>query len=404
MNRRVMITGLGSVSALGLNVSSFWDELVAGRPAIKPLVPAVDGVKISVGAVLPDYQPEDYFSTDELSLLDRFSQLAVVASKEAIEDAGLSAGDKAITDAAVIIGSGCGGKHTDEITYERLYRQNSSRVHPLTIPKGMPSAAASMVSLHLGITGPAFVLSSACASGAHAIIQGISMIKSGLVDVALVGATDAPFTYGLLKSWDAIRVVSNDTCRPFSFDRDGMILGEGAGMLLLETEEHAKARGAMIYAELSGCGMTSDAHHITRPNVSGIVKAMGKALEHAALNPGEVDYINAHGTATQANDIAETEAINRLFQGHAQKLAVSSTKSMHGHALGASSALEVVATTLAVHHGIIPPTANFTRADERCNLDYVPNKARHQTINNALSNSFAFGGLNAVVALKRYST
>ncbi|MBT4076227.1 MAG: beta-ketoacyl-[acyl-carrier-protein] synthase family protein, partial [Gammaproteobacteria bacterium] len=252
--------------------------------------------------------------------------------------------------------------------------------------------------------GPAYVLSSACASGSHAIIQGISMIKSGLVDVALVGASDAPFTYGLLKSWDALRVVSNDTCRPFSKDRSGMVLGEGSGMLLLETEEHAKARGARIYAELAGCGMTSDAHHITRPNVSGIIRAMDKALLHAALNVNEVDYINAHGTATLANDIAETEAINQLFQGHARQLAISSTKSMHGHALGASSALELVATTLSIHHGIIPPTANFTEADELCDLDYVPNQARQQTISNALSNAFAFGGLNAVVALKKYST
>jgi nodulation protein E len=224
------------------------------------------------------------------------------------------------------------------------------------------------------------------------------------VDVALVGASDAPFTYGLLKSWDALRVVSNDTCRPFSKDRSGMVLGEGSGMLLLETEEHAKARGARIYAELAGCGMTSDAHHITRPNVSGIIRAMDKALLHAALNVNEVDYINAHGTATLANDIAETEAINQLFQGHARQLAISSTKSMHGHALGASSALELVATTLSIHHGIIPPTANFTEADELCDLDYVPNQARQQTISNALSNAFAFGGLNAVVALKKYST
>ncbi len=404
MNRRVMITGLGSVSALGLNVPSFWNAIVEGRSAIKPLDPAYEGVKISVGAVLPEFQPDNYFTSDDLSLLDRFSQLAVVAAREAVEDAGLSCGDQALTDAAVIIGSGCGGKHTDEVTYEKLYRQNSSRVHPLTIPRGMPSAAASMVSLHLGIKGPAYVLSSACASGSHAIIQGISMIKSGLVDVALVGASDAPFTYGLLKSWDALRVVSNDTCRPFSKDRSGMVLGEGAGMLLLETEEHAKARGARIYAELAGCGMTSDAHHITRSNVSGIIRAMDKALLHAALNINEVDYINAHGTATLANDIAETEAIKQLFQGHARQLSISSTKSMHGHALGASSALELVATTLSIHHGVIPPTANFTEADELCDLDYVPNQARQQTINNALSNAFAFGGLNAVVALKKYST
>ena len=230
-------------------------------------------------------------------------------------------------------------------------------------------------------------MASACASGSHAIIQGMTIIRSGMIDVALVGASDAPFTYGLLKSWDALRVVSKDTCRPFCKDRSGLVLGEGAGMLLLESEEHAKKRGAGIYAEIVGCGMTSDAGHITRPDVSGIVNAMHNAIHHAGINLNEVDYINAHGTATQVNDIAETEAINQVFGKHSKKLAVSSTKSMHGHALGASSAMELVATVLAIHHDIIPPTANFTEADEKCNLDYVPNKARNQKVNIAMSNS-----------------
>ena len=403
MKRRVMITGLGTVSGLGLNTSVFWDALKAGRSAIKPLDPPMKGVKISVGATVADFEPNNYFSSDELPLLDRYSQLAVIAAQEAVDDAGLICGETILTDAAAIIGSGCGGKHTDEATYDQLYKQQRSRVHPLTIPKGMPSAAASMVSIHLGIKGPAFGLASACASGSHAIIQGMTMIQSGMIDTALVGASDAPFTYGLLKSWDALRVVSNDTCRPFCKDRSGLVLGEGAGMLLLESEEHAQARGARIYAELAGCGMTSDAGHITRPDVTGITNAMKNALHHAQINPGEVDYINAHGTGTQLNDVTETEAINQVFADHSKKLAVSSTKSMHGHALGASSAMELVATTLAIHHGIIPPTANFTEADERCNLDYVANKAREQKISAAMSNSFAFGGLNAVIAVKKYS-
>lgn len=403
MKRRVMITGLGAISGLGLETSVFWDSLKAGRSAIKPLSQAIENVKISIGATLPNYKSENYFSTDELSLLDRFSQLAVIAAKQAVDDAGLVYGEENLSKAAAIIGSGCGGKQTDEETYENLYKQQRSRVHPLTIPKGMPSAAASMVSLHLGIKGPSFVISSACTSGAHAIIQGMSMIQSGLVDTAVVGASDAPFTYGLLKSWDALRVVSNDTCRPFSKDRSGMVLGEGAGMLVLEAEDHAKKRGARIYAELVGSGMTSDADHITRPNVTGMKNAMNNALRNACLNPEEVDYINAHGTATQTNDIAETDAINQAFGYHADHLAVSSTKSMHGHALGASSALELVATTLAVHHGIIPPTSNFTEADPQCNLDYVPNTARQQKIEIAMSNSFAFGGLNAVIVLKKYT-
>jgi len=336
-------------------------------------------------------------------LLDKFSQFAVVAAQEAVADAGLVIGEESLVNAAAIIGSACCGKHNDEVIFSSLYKLKRKRAHPLTIPKGMPSAPASMVSIHLGIKGPAFVVASACASGAHAIIQGVSMIASGVVDVALVGGTDASFTYTLLKSWDALRVMSSDTCRPFCKDRSGMVLGEGAGMLVLESEEHAVQRSARIYAEIAGCGMTSDAGHITRPDVTGIANAMTKALHQAKLKPGEVDYINAHGTATVANDIAETEAIHQVFGDHAKQLAVSSTKSMHGHALGASSALEVVATTLALHHSIIPPTANFTVADEKCDLDYVPNQARKQIINIALSNAFAFGGLNAVIAIRNSS-
>ena len=403
MNRRVVITGLGAISGLGLNITAFWDGLKAGRSAIRALDPAIENVKISLAATIPGFDPENHFSADELNILDRCSQLAVIAAREAVADAGLVCSEKILTDAAAIIGSGCGGKHTDEATYDQLYKQQRKRAHPLTIPKGMPSAAASMVSLHLGIKGPAFVLASACASGSHSIIQGMTMIQSGMIDVAIVGGSDAPFTYGLLKSWDALRVASNDACRPFCKDRSGLVLGEGAGILVLESEEHAKERGASVYAELAGCGMTSDAGHITRPDITGVTNAMKKALQHAELTPDDVDYINAHGTGTQLNDVTETEAINQVFGDHSKKLAVSSTKSMHGHALGASSALELVTTTLAIHHGIIPPTVNFTVADEKCNLDYVPNKARQQDINVAISNSFAFGGLNAVIALKKYS-
>jgi nodulation protein E len=401
--RRVVITGLGAVSGLGLNASEFWKSLIAGRSAIRPLDPPMDGVKIKIGAAVPEFDPEEYFTLDELTLLDRYSQLAVIAAQEAVVDANLISGEDILNDAAAIIGSGAGGKHTDEATYDQLYKQQRTRAHPLTIPKGMPSAVASMVSLHLGIKGPAFALASACASGSHAIIQGMAMIQSGIIDVALVGASDAPFTYGLLKSWDALRVASNDTCRPFCKDRSGMVLGEGAGMLVLESEEHALKRGVRIYAEIVGCGMTSDAGHITRPDVDGIINAMNKALLHAEIDPDEVDYINAHGTATQSNDVIETEAIKQVFGKHSKQLAVSSTKSMHGHALGASSALEIIATILSIYHDIIPPTANFTVADERCDLDYVPNKSRHQTVNIAMSNSFAFGGLNTSIALKKYT-
>lgn len=400
MTRRVVVTGLGAVSGLGTTVADFWSALSTGRSAIAPLGVHAQGTKIQVGAVVPEFNPELYFSSEQLPLLDRFSQYAVLAGRAALTDAGLTVGDDGVTHAAAIIGTGCGGKQTDEETYARLYKEQKNRAHPLTIPRGMPSAAASMVSMHLGIAGPVFSVTSACASGAHAAAQGRMMIQAGMVDVALVGGTDAPFTHGLLMAWDALRVVSNDTCRPFCKDRSGMVLGEGAGMLVLESEAHAKRRGARIYAELAGCGMSADAGHITRPDVHGIARAIDSALKDADIAPGAVDYVNAHGTGTMANDLAETAALHRVFGHHAQHLPVSSTKSMHGHALGASSALELVATVLAVHHNLLPPTANFTEPGDGCDLDYVPNQARSQRVNVAISNSFAFGGLNVVLVVK----
>jgi len=400
MPRRVVITGLGAVCGLGTSVDEYWTALSTGQSAIRPLGRLGEGTRISIGAVVPDFDPEQYFSSAELPYLDRFSQFALLAAREALADAGLAAGEDAVTAAASIIGTGCGGKQTDEETYARLYKEQKTRAHPLTIPKGMSSASASLISQNLGIKGPVFSVASACASAAHAVILGRLMIQSGMVDVALVGGTDAPFTYGLLKAWEALRIVSNDTCRPFCKDRSGMVLGEGSGMLVLESEHHAVQRGTPIYAELAGCGMTSDAGHITRPDVDGIARAISNALKDAGMEADAVDYVNAHGTGTPANDQAETEALHRVFGAHANTLAVSSTKSMHGHALGAASALELIATVLAIQNNLIPPTANFTEPGEGCDLDYVPNRARLQQINFAISNAFAFGGLNTVVALK----
>jgi nodulation protein E len=403
MSRRIVISGLGCISSLGTNVAVFWEGLANGRSAIGALSGVDSDIRISVGAQVGGFQPEAHFSNKDLTILDRFSQFAVLAAKEAIEDAGLSANGSILATAAGVIGSGCGAKQTDEETYRKLYKEGRTRVHPLSIPKGMHNAAASMVSQHIGIRGPVFSIASACASGAHAVIQGAMMIRLGLVDVAVVGGTDAPFTYEMLKAWEALRVVSNDTCRPFSRNRSGMVLGEGAAMLVLETAEHAASRGAHCYAELAGFGMTSDAGHVTRPDTDGIAAAIRAALSDAALDPDAVSYINAHGTGTEANDLAETEAIHQVFGKHAQSLAVSATKSMHGHALGAASAMELVATVLAVQKGLIPPTANFTSAGDGCDLDYVPNHARAETIDIALSNSFAFGGLNAVIAVRSLS-
>jgi nodulation protein E len=401
MTNRVVVTGLGSICGLGTGIAEYWAALCQGKTAIRPLT-GFDDVKIKTGARVERFQPEQHFPKNVLPLLDRFSQFAVLAAQEAVDDAGLAGDKDVLEDATAIIGTGCGGKQTDEETYRQIYKENRSRVHPLTIPKGMTSAAASNVSKRVGIKGPVFSVSSACASGAHAVIQGRMMIQSGLVDVAIVGGTDAPFTYGLLKAWDSLRVVSDDTCRPFSKDRSGLVLGEGAGILVLESARHAIQRGARIYAELAGCGMSSDAGHITRPDVRGIVRAINCAIDDAELEVNSVNYINAHGTGTIANDIAETEALHRVFGRHANHLAVSSTKSMHGHALGAASALELVATVLTVYNNLIPPTANYTSAGEGCDLDYVPNSARDEQVDVALSNAFAFGGLNAVVALKSF--
>jgi nodulation protein E len=401
LNNRVVITGLGAISALGHTTGQFWDALKHGRTGIQSLTCLpTDLLRIHIGAAVPDYRPEDHFAPGDLPLLDRFSQFALLAAREAVTDSGLD--DAAMQTAAAIIGTGCGGKGTEEETYQCLYEQGKSRVNPLTLPKGMPSAAASQVSMQLGITGPVFSVTSACASAAHATSVAMTMIRCGMIDAAITGGTDAPFTYGLMKSWEALRVLSNDTCRPFSMDRSGLVLGEGAGMVVLESLDHAQRRGAVIHAELAGCGMSADASHITKPSAVGATKAMLAALADAALSPSDVDYINAHGTGTLANDVMESLALREVFGDHADRLLVSATKSMHGHSLGAAGAHELVATVLALKNGIVPPTANFTTAGDGCDLDYVPNHSRETSLRAALSNSFAFGGLNAVLAVRAW--
>lgn len=397
----VVITGLGSISALGNSSNEFWQSLKEGRSGIGPLKhDAREGLKLSVAAQVAGFVPVNHFPSALLNCLDRYSQLGLVAAREAVADAGLNEAELAL--AGAVIGTGCGGKETDEETYRQLYVDNRKRAHPLTIPKGMPSAAASQVSMQLGITGPVFTVSSACSSANHAVAQAAMMIRSGLVDVALAGGTDAPLTFGLMKAWEAMRVLAADTCRPFSADRSGLVLGEGAGMVVLESLEHAQQRGARIHAELAGFGMSSDAGHITQPSAEGAARAITSALKDGCLDHGDVAYINAHGTGTQANDVTESRALRMAFGASADNLMVSSTKSMHGHALGGSGGLELVATVLTLVEGVIPPTANFSSPGEGCDLDYVPNQARQVRVEAALSNSFAFGGLNAVLAVKRF--
>jgi nodulation protein E len=401
--RRVAITGLGIISPLGLNLVESWKSLSEGRPAIGPMQ-SVDrsGVvlKIQNVAAVRGFDPLQHFQGGKDAQLDRFAQFSVVAAREAMRDAGLELTPAMRETGAVICGSAVGGQDAIEKGFEDLYVQGRGRVHPLTIPKTMANAGASHISMEFGLTGPTYTVSTACSSANHAIGQAFRLVRDGYADVAVTGGSEAPLSIGMLKAWEAMRVIAPDTCRPFSKDRRGMILSEGGAMMILEPFEAAQARGARIYAEVCGFGMTSDAFHLTQPTVSGPARAMREALREANMAPESVGYINAHGTGTPGNDPVETRAIREVFGAHADKLAISSTKSMHGHALGAAGALESIATIMALYHGILPPTANYNERDPECDLDYIPNQPRTAKVEAALSNSFAFGGLNAVVAFR----
>ncbi|HVZ27275.1 MAG TPA: beta-ketoacyl-[acyl-carrier-protein] synthase family protein, partial [Rhizomicrobium sp.] len=375
--------------------------LAEGRSTIGPLTLfPTEALQIRIGAEVAGFEPQAHFSDRQVALLDRFSQFAVVAAREAALQSGLDFAGALGPRTAAIIGSGVGGIGTLDDGFNRLYAQGSKRLPPLTVPRMMLNAAASHVSMALGVRGPTFAIASACASANHAIGTAFQMVRSGAVDAAVTGGAEASLTFGTIKAWEAIRVMAPDTCQPFSRDRKGMVLGEGAGMLVLENYDQARARGADILGEMLGFGMSADAGDIVLPSADGAAAALLACLADAGLDPGEVAYVNAHGTATTANDITETSALHKVFGDHARKLAVSSTKSLHGHAMGASGALEMVATLLAMRDGFIPPTANFTEPDPQCDLDYVPNETRAQKIGVALSNSFAFGGLNAVLAVR----
>jgi nodulation protein E len=403
--RRVAVTGLGVISAIGHNTRDFWYSLHAGRSGIAPLE-SVDRslLRFSNGAEVRNYSPTQYFDEKELSFLDRFAQFGVIAAREAIASAGIEWTEHLRESSAIVTGSCTGGQTTEDEGFVNLYRNNLPRVNPLTIPRTMENAAASRISLETGVVGPTYTISTACSSSNHAIGQAFWMVRNGAAELAITGGSEAIFSVGFLKAWEAMRVVSPDTCRPFSRDRRGLILGEGAAMLVLEPLDAARARGATILGEIVGFGMSSDAFHITQPSPDGAARAIRAALADAGLNPAQIGYINAHGTATIANDVAETTAIRKVFGDHADRLAVSSTKSMHGHTLGAAGAIEAAATVLGLRNGILPPTANFTEPDPACDLDVIPNVARAAPVEFALSNSFAFGGLNAVLAFRRAET
>jgi len=401
-DRRVAITGMGMISALGLNLEENWASLKAGRAAIGRITLAdVSSMKFQNGAEVRGYNPEAHFQSNQVDFWDRFAQFAVIAAREAMCKAGLKITPDLSEQTAVVTGSCAGGQTTEDIGFVDVYKKGGSRVHPLTIPKTMANAGASCISMEFGIRGPAYTVSTACSSANHAIGQAFWMVRQGLVDLAIAGGSEAPFSFGILKAWEAMRVVSPDTCRPFSRDRKGMVLGEGAAMLVLEPLEAARVRGATIFGELVGFGMTSDAEHITKPSAEGAALAIRHAMRDARIAPQDVGYINAHGTGTPVNDPTETQAIRLALGPHANKVAVSSTKSMHGHGLGAAGALEAVATVLALKRNLLPPTANYNQLDPECDLDVIPNQARTAEVEYALSNSFAFGGLNAVLAFRK---
>ena len=391
MPHRVAVTGLGVVSALGSDVETFWRRLVAGESGIRPIASLdTSGVKFKNGAEVSGFDPLAWFEEKEAAMLDRFPQYAYAAAKQAVDDAGL----KLPANTAVITGCATGGNITLDQSYLELYREGKNRFHPMTIPRVMESAAASLISMKMGVRGPVFNITTACASSNHAIGQALMMLQVGYAGAAIAGGAEALFALGMLKAWEGIRVVAPDTCRPFSRDRQGMILGEGAGMLVLENLESARARGAHIYCELAGCAMNADAAHWTQPSRENAVAAM----RGAGLRPEEVGYINAHGTGTPINDPIEASAIVEAFG--CLRPAVSSTKSMHGHALGAAGGIEAVATALALDRGVLPPTANVTELDPACGGIDLLTSARAVRVAGALSNSFAFGGLNCVLGFR----
>ena len=398
----VVVTGAGCVSALGHSVGAFWSALQEGRGGLGPMDEAARAdLKVAVVGAVPAPDPRGMLDPRKLPMLDRFSVLALAAAGQAIGQSGLDL-DRVGHRTGCMVGVGTAGGETIDTLYRRLFVDGSKRATVFTVPRVMPSAPASQISMAHGIRGPVFTVSSACASSNHAIAMAVWMLRSGVIDAAVVGGAEAPLTYGILKAWEALRVMAPDTCRPFDRNRRGLVLAEGAGMVVLERRDHAVARGAEVLAEVAGVGMTADAADLVAPTVEGPAAAMRACLLDAGLLPGDVDYVNAHGTGTVANDMTEITAIRSVFGAEAGRLSISSTKSMHGHALGASGSLELIAVIEAIRRGIVPPTMNIEELDPACDLDVTPGQARARPIRAAISNAFAFGGTNAVVAVRRF--
>jgi 3-oxoacyl-[acyl-carrier-protein] synthase II len=411
LKNRVVITGLGVITSLGKDIDTFWKNITSGVSGVGEITSFdVSEYPTRIGAEIKDFNPEDYIDKKEAKRMDRFAQFAVAATKLALQDAGLNLDETNRDRVGVYIGSGIGGLATFEENYKTLLEKGPKRVSPFLIPMMIANMASGQVSIMFGARGPNSSPISACATGTHAIGDAAEIIRRGKADVMIAGGSEAtirPLAFAGFSSMKAMSTRNDEptkASRPFDLNRDGFVMGEGAGILILESLEHAKKRGAKIIAELVGYGMSGDAYHLTAPapEGEGAARAMREALDDAGLNPEDVDYINAHGTSTDYNDKFETLAIKKVFGEHAYKLAVSSTKSMTGHLLGAAGGVEAVICALTIREGIIPPTINYETPDPECDLDYVPNVARKAEVRVALSNSLGFGGHNATIILKAY--
>ena len=407
--RRVVVTGLGAVTPIGLTVNEFWGNMREGKSGVSQLgaLPQedLDELKIKIAAQIKDFEPKvrlKNYKRDKIIMhADRYSWFAAAAAEEAVVQSGLKFPFENGNRTACIIGSGAGGLNTLESAYRDLFILKKKATNPLTLLRIIGSSAAAHVGIEYGVKGPTFATCSACSTAAHAIGLARDYIRAGLVDVAICGASESVINFGTMKAWQALHVLSPEGCFPFSKKRNGTVLAEGAGILVLESYAHAKARGAKMLAEIVGFGMSSDAKDMVNPDIDGPRDAMRLALEDAKIAPSNIDYLNAHGTATVINDRNETNAIKDLFGKHAYKMPISSTKSMHGHPLGAGGGIEAVACIKAMEDNWMPPTIGLDEADPDCDLDYVPNVGRDRQLNFTMSNSFAFGGLNAVLVFGR---
>lgn len=400
--KRVVITGAGTINALGHSVRDTMTAMANGHCGIGPLAfRDVERLSIQIGGQVRGFEAEGRYNRQQMSLYDRFTQFTLAAANEAITQSGITFSGELAAKSGVVLGTAGGGVSTWDDNYRSVYEDGKNRVHPFVVPKLMNNAAASHVSMEFNLKGPSFTVSTACASSNHAMAQAFQMVRSGMAPAMITGGSESMLCFGGVKAWEGLRVMSKDACRPFSANRNGMVQGEGAGVFVFEDYDHAKARGAEILSEVAGFAMSSDASDIVMPSKNGAARAMAGALADAKLNPDDVGYINAHGTGTAANDKTECAAVADVFGPHADRLMISSTKSMHGHLIGGTGAVELLACIMAIKDGIVAPTIGYEEPDPECALDVVPNQAREAKVNVAVSNAFAFGGMNAVIALRK---